>query len=114
MTKLQTITPPEERNKYVAIEVPQQPARSDANGQTICDWTLFCQCWVKIKPLSGRELWLAKQAQARVTHEITMLYQPGIDPTMRAVLGERIFNFDSVRNKDEQNLELIILAIENV
>jgi len=68
--------------------------------------------WAAIEPLDAREAWQAKQSQATTTHRITTLYMIGITSRMRAVWGDRIFNFESVVNEKEANRELVIMATE--
>ena len=68
--------------------------------------------WAAVEPLEAREAWQAKQSQATTTHRITTLYVVGITSRMRAVWGNRIFNFESVVNEKEANRELVIMATE--
>lgn len=41
-------------------------------GHTTESWTFVAKRWAKIEPLSGRELWDARQLQPQTTHKITM------------------------------------------
>lgn len=102
----------EHRNRLLHLQVRSQTQAAD--GQLVETWTDVAQVWAHIAPISGREMWLAKQAQARVTHRITILYRPGILPTMRATMNGRIFHFESVTNREELNEELEILATEQI
>jgi head-tail adaptor len=118
--------PAELRNKPLWIQAVTKAA--DANQQQIESWAAAPGIqtdangvvWASVKPISGREFWLARQAQARATHRINVLWQPGFvdgDFTLRAQLADgsgRIFNFESVLNVDERNEALEIMAIEVV
>ena len=122
----QRMQPGELRNKPIILQSVTK-AR-DAAGQMIETWSTWTggqagdvePLWASVKPLSGREFWLAKEAQARATHRLNLLYQPGIQGSlfaMRAMLNDgsgRIFNFESVLNLDERNEALEIMAIEVV
>lgn len=106
------ITPAEKRDKLLTLQARTQTA--DATGQLLETWSDVARVWASVRPLAGRELLLAKQAQARLSHRITILYRAGITPTMRAVMGSRVFHFESVINRDEANEELLIEAVETV
>lgn len=79
-------------------------------------WMELITVRASVKPLSGRELWWARQVQAQVTHRIRTHYLLGIKEKMRGVVtsiaGDRVFNFLSVTDVDEKHVELEILAIE--
>jgi len=106
------ITDAEHRNRRLTVQERIQTQADD--GQLIETWTDVADVWASVKPIGGREMWLAQQAQARTTHRINILYRPGITPTMRAVWGDRVFQFERVINREELNLELEILATETI
>jgi len=96
------------------IQIQQAAKAPDAAGQQIPTWSLLAECWAAIEPLSGRELWAAKQSQATVTHRITCPYVAGVTPRMQIVSGGRTFTIDSVLDREEAHVELEILATEIV
>lgn len=71
--------------------------------------------WGRIEPLRMTEQLIAAQVDARMTHRITLRYLP-LPPTYR--LREqgtgRIFEPTGIKNMDERNRELQIMAIEQV
>lgn len=69
--------------------------------------------WASVEPLAGRELFAAQQVRPELTHKIVMRYRQ-ISTKNRILFGNRIFNIDSVVNKDERNVMLTIMAIEKV
>lgn len=71
-------------------------------------------CWAAIETLTGRELWLARQVRADVTHRIRMRYRSGLEPRMEAVYQGRVFELLEVLDPDERRIELEILAKERV
>lgn len=79
------------------------------SGQT---WEPFCYVWASIEPLSGREYFAAAQAQSSVTHKITIRYRAGIRVHYRAMWNNRIFDIQSILNREERNIELILFCSE--
>lgn len=89
-------------------------ASKDSFQQEIKGWTNFETVWAKIEPLSGREFFEAQQMNAEITHRITMRYMKGLNPKMRIMYGERIFDIKTILNIEEKNIELQILCKELV
>lgn len=85
-----------------------------ADGGTDEAWTNCAACWCSIQSLTGQELWMMKAQQDKISHVIRCCYQPGILPQMRGLWNGRILNFTSVKDIDEQHVELEIQAIEVV
>jgi SPP1 family predicted phage head-tail adaptor len=96
------------------ISIEQKAIRRDSYGAEEITWTPFLYAWASIEPLSGREYFLAQQIQASVDHKIIMRYQPGIRPDMKAVWNGRSFNIKAVLNKEERNIELMLMCQEFV
>lgn len=74
-------------------------------------WQNAEECWASIEPLAGRELFAAQQVRPEVTHRITMRHRQ-ISPKNRIMFENRVFNIESVMNKDERNVMLTIMAME--
>lgn len=70
--------------------------------------------WCQIETLTGRELWLARQTRADVTHRLTLRYTPGLLPKMEAVYQGRVFEILEVHDPDERRVELQVLCKERV
>jgi len=93
----------------------QEPSRvNTGDGTTSDDWLSIRKEWGFISPLRGRERIEAKKIQSKVTHRIIMRYIKGVTTEHRLLLGDRVFEIDAVLNKDEQNSELEIEAVELV
>lgn len=91
----------------------QQPVETqDDYGQAVTSWRDVVTCPASIEPLSAREFFAAQQTKADVTHKVRLRYVAGIVPTMRLLFGSRIFQFSSVLNRDERNIELELLCKE--
>jgi len=101
-----------EMRKRITIQLPSTaPTES---GETTGETEAVCTVWAKVKPLGGREAWLAQAQQSTSTHKINIRYYPGITPAMQAVIGSRVFNFTSVNDIGEVHRELEIMATEVV
>lgn len=91
--------------------------RSDAqslSGAMIPSWTAFATVWAEIKPATGRELMMAQQVGATVSHAIRMRWLTGVLPSMRVQYGERYFDINAVLNIEEMNRQLQLLCTERV
>lgn len=100
-------------NHYVTVQ--QQSTQLDSAGQPVQSWTTFANLWVDIEPLIGantREMALAKEMYAELSHRINSWFIPGITPAMRIQYGSRIFNILAVINIKEQNQKMQILCSE--
>ena len=107
-------TPAGERRHRVLFQTPETaPDRFNApkpTGKT----TPVCTRWCKIETLTGRELWLARQVRADVTHRLTLLYTAGLVPKMEAVYQGRVFEILEVHDPEETRVELQVLCKERV
>jgi len=89
----------------------------DGAGGFIGTYHSPVDAWAEIKPLSGVELVRAQQLVAETTHQITIRYQSalaGLKPSSRVLFGDRTFDVRAVLNTDERNVELVMLAREQV
>jgi len=86
----------------------------DSSGATTETWTDIANIWAQIKPLSGRQMDIAKQAQSEVTHEIIVRYRENVTPDKRIKYGSRIFYIESVMNIEERNNWLILRCKEYI
>lgn len=50
----------------------------------------------EVTALSGRELVAAQAVQSKITTRIKVRYRPGFDATIRARLGETVFNIEAI------------------
>lgn len=77
-------------------------------------WSSLDRAWAEVKPLSGTELYKARQATAEVTHQITMRWRAGITPALRIFFNSRYFEILSAINVEERNRELQLLCKEHI
>lgn len=66
----------------------------------------------EIKPISGGERFMSNQVFAEATSQIRCRFIDGITPKHIIKFGTRSFNIMNIQNKDERNVELIIIAKE--
>lgn len=86
--------------------------RDPVTGIVTEGWNVVAKRWATVEPLRGRKWFEAQQVQAEVTHQIYMRYMPDITPDMRIRFRGRDFDVNVVRNIEERNEALDILATE--
>lgn len=86
----------------------------DAFGHQPDAWETLADAYASIEPLSGRDLELARQSQARVTHRVTIRYREGVDVRCRILHRDRALNVRSVLREDEGSRVLNLLCEEAV
>lgn len=96
----------------VTIETKRE--ERDAHGGIVEVWAPLTTVWAAVEPLQGRELFLAQQVDARLSHRVTLRYQADITPTHRLVFKERALYPVSVQQVEERNRTTVVLATENL
>jgi SPP1 family predicted phage head-tail adaptor len=81
-------------NRQVTLQ--QRSVGRDTFGQELVDWTTVATPMACIKPLSGRELEMAKAMNAETTHSVEIRYRSNINTAMRLVYQGRNFNIHSI------------------
>jgi len=87
--------------------------RDSFGGETVT-WTTFATVWAQMRPLSGREYFDARQAQADLTTEIVIRYLAGVLPEMRVVDGDHVYDIWSISNVEGLNRQMVLLCREEV
>lgn len=83
-------------------------ARGDTTVTYADDGELYCA----IDPLSGRELFWAKQLRADLSHKIVMRYTARVTHKCRLRWNGKYFELGPPLPKDERNEEMAFTAIE--
>jgi SPP1 family predicted phage head-tail adaptor len=101
----------------VRLEAPT--GTRDAHGNPTNAFSLVAEVWASIEGLSGRELYQARQVEARATHTIRMRWVDGLSPTYRIVWNDprgtpRTFHVHHVGNPGEVSHEHVLLVEEVV
>lgn len=97
----------------VQLERPSE-GTPDAHGHIAEVWVPAGQAYASVEPLSGRDLELARQTVARVTHRVQIRYREGVDSRCRVVFRDRALNVRSVLRDAEGNESLTLLVEEAV
>ena len=98
------------------VEIQQATRTQDSYGDAIETWSTIATVWASVEPISGRELWQAQQAQADVTHTITIRVDSStpILPEHRVKWGSRIFHVESALTIEEVGRFRVLTTKEQV
>lgn len=97
-------------NKRLELQEPTET--QGPNGEPQIEWTTVATRWGSLEPLSGREGLMAKQAGSTTTHRIRLWHCAGLDEKWQIKWGERIFRIENVRNVEELNWSMELMAVE--
>jgi len=86
----------------------------DSYGQDITAATTQATVWGSVEPLSGRELLLAQQVQADVTHRVRIRFHDGVHPKWTVTHDSRDLHVLSVVDVEERGIEMELLCKEAV
>lgn len=95
-------------NRQVALQ--SRSVTRDGFGQEAVDWSTFATVMAKIKPLSGRELDLARAINRETTHEVTVRYRTNLTTAHRVVYQGRNYNIHSILD-EEMRHEYLVLSV---
>lgn len=96
----------------IAIQQPSTVKRP--SGQPAAAWLDFATRRAAVKAGLGVEKNAAQEEIARVTTLFTLRYLEGVNPTMRIVFDNRVFDIKSAIDPDERRERLLITAEERV
>lgn len=96
------------------VTVQAATETQNSQGEPIAGWADETTVWASVEPLVGRELLLAQQTVALVTHRVGMRYLAGLTAKKRLVFNARPFNILNVMNLEERNIEMELMAQEIV
>jgi SPP1 family predicted phage head-tail adaptor len=101
-------------NKRIELQLNSEEtsAYTTSFGGLTTTWATASTVWASIRPLSGRELFIAQQAQSDANYEIRIRYYTGLDTFYRIKFGTRYFQILSVLNTDEHNEEMLLQCKE--
>jgi len=85
----------------------QRPVRTpDGQGGFTLTWQNVATVWAQITPLAGREYMFAEQLATGLTHQVSIRYYTGLDPTWRGVTNDgETLNIRSASNPDSRKHE---------
>ena len=94
------------------LEIQSATETPDSAGEPVPSWSTDQTVWASIEPVSGGEALTSERVFATATHRIRIRYTSGLTNKMRGKFGTRIFDFQSIRNLEERNREIEIMALE--
>lgn len=94
------------------LSLEQATRTSDGGGGAAEDWTTIAQIWGRIHPTGGAEIVDADGLGGRISHEITLRYRTGVEPSMGFTSGSRRFEIIAVIDIDERRRWLKCLCVE--
>jgi SPP1 family predicted phage head-tail adaptor len=93
------------------ISIMSKESVSDGGGGYKDELVEVAKVWASMRSVSGREKYESQQAQAEVTHKVTIRYRE-VSPAHLIKLGNRIFDIQYLINVNEENKLLEIQALE--
>jgi SPP1 family predicted phage head-tail adaptor len=94
------------------LTLEQLQREEDEGGGFTESWVAVATLWAELRPTGGSESVEADRLAARVTHEVSLRYRPGVKPAMRFRKGARLFHIVTVINVEERNRWLKCLCEE--
>jgi SPP1 family predicted phage head-tail adaptor len=94
----------------VSLQASAETRGSD--GEITRTWVTVTTVWASVAPTGGKEYVSEDMLKAAASHLITTRYRPGLDTSMRVLFGTRVFNIESIVNKDERDRELVLVCQE--
>lgn len=82
------------------------------NGFPIEEWQDVKLVWAMIKTLKGSEFYQAASTQNENSLRFVIRYTTGLNPDMRILYKNRIFEIESIINDDEMDKTLTIMCKE--
>jgi len=97
-------------NLHKKIKI-QQATESRTDSVSVENtWSTIAEPWASVEPVSGREYFAAQQVQAENTIKFRIRYQSGLDPKMRILYNDNVYDIKSIINASERNDELLIMG----
>lgn len=88
--------------------------QDEASGEMASAWAPIGTFWAQVEPLSGTELFEAKQITPEITHKVTFRYGTNVTPRDRLIHRERYFEIIAALDQDERRRETVASCKELV
>lgn len=96
----------------ITIESPAD-TQGATFGEAKLTWSTFASVWAAVEPIGGKELLRADHVAGGLTHRVSLRYIAGVTAKMRINFNGRHLNIAAPPiNKDERNIELELLCME--
>lgn len=95
------------------IRILKAPAdERGAPTQDVSRWVEVRTVRASVRPIRGRELWEAEQAQSIIDHRIIIRYDSAVRPSMRVQFEGRTFEILYVIDPEEQHRWMQLMCRE--
>lgn len=94
------------------ITLQSSSKTKSATGKITITWSDMGAVWCQFVDSRGREFMAARQVNSKITHVLKVRYRSDVTSEWRAKFGSAILNFNAVVNPGQQNVELLIEAIQ--
>lgn len=95
------------------IVIKRATSTVDSYGGQVQTWTTFMfDPWARVMPLSGNELFKAKQIHEALDTEFTIRYSTAVRPDHRIVYNGKQYDIVSIIDVGDMRRELRILATQ--
>lgn len=96
------------------ISLQRATETKDPAGEVLQAWATVATVWAAVEPISGREAWIAQQANTLTTHRVLIRYRSGVTTKDRFIWGTRTFYIESVITPDEirEHMELMCTEVQ--
>ena len=84
----------------------------DGGGGFEESWSDLAEIWADVRPVAGTEIALGEQRQHRVTHDVTIRYRVGVQPSQRVIHDSRALYILGIVNPGERNAFLTLRCEE--
>lgn len=91
----------------------QKPVETrNAYGEPVPSWETFATVWGSVEPLRGREMWAAKEKEARIDVRIRTRYLSDVTAKMRIIHGSHTYEIVSIIDIEMAHKELQLMCYE--
>lgn len=85
----------------------------DARQDVDANWEPVATVWAAVDPVAGREFYANYQAQAELSHKVSVRYRSDVRAGMRVLLeGSRRLEIESVIDWEERHEHLLLMCRE--
>jgi SPP1 family predicted phage head-tail adaptor len=92
------------------IIIEQNTPTRDSFSAEVPHWSTVATLWAKIETVSGAETIEQQQAAARLTHNMTIRYTPGLAPAMRVSWNSRLFDIQAIIDDNKKHEMMLVCA----
>lgn len=96
------------------VTIQTKTVTIDSYGGESITWTDYLTVWAAVEPLTGREFLEGRRLDNMIGHRIRIRYRAGLDPSMRVSWGSRVFDIESVIERESKRREIWLMCKELV